>query len=83
MIDYLEKYEMLTFDDITILFVCIIFVVLLAAIVLEIIYFIPSFMKSLVRSIKTKSLQDVENHDALETSLDLDNFKSMIYRKDD
>lgn len=59
--------EMLTFEDYFNIIVLLFFLAAIATLVLEIVAFIPSFMISLVRSVRNKSLQ--EQTDILETKL--------------
>lgn len=76
MIEY-ATYEFFTFNDYIQLLLAISFITLLAIIVTEVIYFIPDFMRSLLRSIKNKKIDEFDDlvdtnklHEADLTTLD-------------
>lgn len=82
VVNYVEKYELITSDVMFLILISMLFVVFLSAITLKIVYFIPSFINSFVRSIKNKKILE-SDYDALDTKLDGMTFKYKRLKKGD
>lgn len=76
ILTFVERYQLYTADDVTYLILAMLFVVLVASLVFMFLYFIPSFTKSVIKSVKNKSVIYSDSEE-LNTTLDL---KSMIFK---
>lgn len=82
ILTYSDKFELITNDLMFLILISMLFVVFLSAITLKIVYFIPSFINSFVRSIKNKKILE-SDYDALDTKLDGMTFKYKRLKKGD
>lgn len=76
ILTFVERYQLFTADDVMYLILAMLFVVFVSSLIFVFLYFIPSFIKSVIKSVKNKSII-YSDSESLNTTLDL---KSMIFK---